>query len=94
MCTATVSHDHRAVPMCRTSTDCHARFVTLCVHCAPAAADICIVPTGLADTRRRCRHLPAALIVARDSLCANSMALGGRAGNDSCKWDGVAGCLM
>ena len=37
---------------------------------------------------------PAALIAARDSLCANSMALGGRAGNDSCKRGGVASRLV
>ena len=45
-------------------------------------------------TRSRCRHLPAALIVASDSLCANSMALGGHAGNDSCKRGGVANRLV
>ena len=37
---------------------------------------------------------PAALIAARDSLCANSMALGGRAGNYSCKRGGVANRLV
>ena len=37
---------------------------------------------------------PAALIAAHDSLCANSMALGGRAGDDSCKQGRAAGRLV
>ena len=83
-----VSHARRAVPMCcPPPADHRARPIGAC-H----AADIRYSEQAT-TTRSRCRHLPAALIVASDSLCANSMALGGRAGDNSGELGDIIGCV-
>ena len=85
-----MSHARRAVPMCCSRPQIIERTPSV-LATLPTSDN----PNGPQQTTRRCCcHLLAALIVACDSLCVNSMALGGRAGNDSSKQGGVAGRLV
>ena len=76
-----VSHARRAVPMCDPpSADHRAHPVGPC-H----AVDIRHSEEATQKPVAAVAKSPAARIAVRDSLCANSMALGGRAVDDSCQ---------
>ena len=91
MTTSCVSHARRAVLMYRPPFADHRAH--LASRCLPCRSHSDIPPRPYKRLVVAVVTFLAALIAARDSLCANSMALGGRAGDNSCKPGDVIGRL-